>query len=152
MVTERVAMNFHRNKRPPLEINLTPMIDVVFLLLIFFMVTTTFTRETGLNINLPEAKGEQTEKDNRSITLLIDPKGQYFISTEDATRGKLVDSKITTLKRELIKAMANRPETPFVISADSKTSHKFVIKALDIASQVGFKHIAFATKEPEVMQ
>jgi biopolymer transport protein ExbD len=145
-------MNFHRNKRPPLEINLTPMIDVVFLLLIFFMVTTTFTRETGLNIKLPEANGQQTKKDNRSITLLIDPKGHYFISTEDAMRGKRVDSKVTTLKRELIKAMANRPETPFVISADNKTSHKFVIKALDIASQVGFKHIAFATKEPEAIQ
>ncbi|MDQ7090201.1 MAG: biopolymer transporter ExbD [Methylococcales bacterium] len=145
-------MNFHRNKRPPLDINLTPMIDVVFLLLIFFMVTTTFTRETGLNINLPEAKGEQTEKDNQSITLLIDSKGHYFISTNDARKGKLVDSRVTTLKQELIKAMNNRTETPVVISADSKTSHQFVIKALDIASQVGFKHIAFATKEPEAIK
>ncbi len=145
-------MNFHRNKRPPLEINLTPMIDVVFLLLIFFMVTTTFTRETGLNIDLPEAKGQQTKKNNQSITLLIDAKGQYFISTEDDNRGKLVDLKKISLKKELTHAMGNHPETPFIISADNKTPHKFVIKALDIASQVGFKHIAFATKEPEAIQ
>ncbi|MCK5729080.1 MAG: biopolymer transporter ExbD, partial [Methylococcales bacterium] len=68
-------MNFHQNKRPPLEINLTPMIDVVFLLLIFFMVSTTFTKETGLNLNLPEAKGDATKTDNSGITLLIDAKG-----------------------------------------------------------------------------
>lgn len=145
-------MNFHRNKRPPLEITLTPMIDVVFLLLIFFMVTTTFTRETGLNINLPEAKGDEVPDENKAITLLIDHEGNYFISTSDEMEGKLVDPKVTTLKRELIKAMGNRPETPFVISADGKASHHVVIKALDIASQVGFKHIAFATKEPEAMQ
>jgi len=151
MVIEKVTMNFHQNKRPSLEINLTPMIDVVFLLLIFFMVTTTFTRETGLKINLPKAQGQQIETKTRSITLLIDPEGQYFISTEETAKGKLIDLKVTTLKRELTKAMANQPETPFVISADSKTLHQFVIKALDIASQVGFKHIAFATKEPEAI-
>lgn len=152
MVIERAAMNFHRNKRPPLEITLTPMIDVVFLLLIFFMVTTTFTHETGLNINLPKAKAKQTIKDTRSITLLIDAKGHYFISTEDNLKGKLVDSTKTTLKKELIKVMNNHFQIPFIISADSKTSHQFVIKALDIASQIGFKHIAFATQQPEIMQ
>jgi biopolymer transport protein ExbD len=145
-------MNFHRNKRPRLEITLTPMIDVVFLLLIFFMVTTTFTHETGLNIDLPEAKGEQTAQDNQSITLLIDAKGGYFISTDNAPKGQLVDSKKTTLKKELMRVMNNRPEIPFIISADSKTAHRFVIKALDIASQIGFKHIAFATQQPKVMQ
>ncbi len=145
-------MNFHRNKRPPLEITLTPMIDVVFLLLIFFMVTTTFTRETGLNINLPEAKGEETPDDNKSITLLIDHEGHYFISTNEDMKGQLVDPKQTTLKRELVKAMGKRPETPLVISADGKASHQVVIRALDIASQIGFKHIAFATKEPEALQ
>lgn len=145
-------MNFHRNKRPPLEITLTPMIDVVFLLLIFFMVTTTFTRETGLNINLPEAKGEETPDDNKSITLLIDHEGQYFISTSEDMQGELVDPKQTTLKRELVKVMGTRPDTPLVISADGKASHQVVIRALDIASQIGFKHIAFATKEPEALQ
>ena len=145
-------MNFHRNKRPPLEITLTPMIDVVFLLLIFFMVTTTFTHETGLNINLPEAKGEKTADDNKSITLFIDHEGQYFISTNDDMAGKLIDPKVTSLKKELTKEMNNRQDTPLVISADGKASHQVVIKALDIASQVGFKHIAFATKEPEALR
>ncbi|MCK4494584.1 MAG: biopolymer transporter ExbD [Methylococcales bacterium] len=141
-------MNFHQNKRPPLEINLTPMIDVVFLLLIFFMVSTTFTRETGLNLDLPEAKGNVTKTDNLGITLLIDVKGKYFISTAESTKAQIVDPRVTTLKNELIMVMGNHPETPIVISADNKTPHQFVIKALDIASQAGFKHIAFSTKEP----
>ena len=142
-------MNFHPNKRPPLEINLTPMIDVVFLLLIFFMVSTTFTKETGLNLDLPEAKGDVTTTDSAGITLLIDAKGKYFISTTENTKAQIVDPRITTLRNELITVMGNRPETPLVISADNKTPHQFVIKALDTASQAGFKRIAFATKEPK---
>jgi biopolymer transport protein ExbD len=142
-------MNFHPNKRPPLEINLTPMIDVVFLLLIFFMVTTTFTRETGLNLNLPEAKGDAMMTNRQAITLLIDVRGHYFISTPKVVKGQHIDLKTTTLKNALIKEMAGKPETPFIISADNKTPHQFVIKALDIASQAGFKHIAFSTKAPK---
>ena len=151
MAIERVRMNFHRKKRPPLEINLTPMIDVVFLLLIFFMVTTTFTRETGLNINLPEATGKSIPppKNNQAVTLLIDAEGGYFISTNNEVKGKYVNLKVTTLKKELQLVMGNHPEIPFVISADGKTAHQAVINALDVASRVGFKHIAFATKEPE---
>ena len=81
-------MDFHRNKRDrsPLEINLIPMIDVVLVLLIFFIVTTTFTHETGININLPEAKGEppQNTETDKAITLLIDKQGNYFVSTKES--------------------------------------------------------------------
>lgn len=143
-------MDFHRNKRSrtPVEINLIPMIDVVLVLLIFFIVTTTFTHETGININLPEAKGEPAATDGKIITLLIDRQGDYFISTTENESGQKLDSD--SLKQELATIMGNNPQTPFIISADGKTPHQAVIKALDIASQVGFKHIAFATKEPEL--
>jgi len=143
-------MNFHRNKRnrSAVEINLIPMIDVVLVLLIFFIVTTTFTHETGININLPEANGEPAATaDSKIITLLIDKQGNYFIATKENPEGQKLDPD--SLKQELRSVMGNSPQTPFVISADGKTPHQAVIKALDLASQVGFKHIAFATKEPE---
>lgn len=146
-------MDFHRNKRSrtPVEINLIPMIDVVLVLLIFFIVTTTFTHETGININLPEANGEPAAAtDNKVITLLIDKQGNYFLSTKENTEGQKLDPD--TLKQDLTVVMGNSPQTPFIISADGKTPHQAVIKALDVASQVGFKHIAFATKEPEPAQ
>lgn len=144
-------MDFHRNKRSrtPVEINLIPMIDVVLVLLIFFIVTTTFTHETGININLPEAKGEPpvAETNNKVITLLIDKQGNYFVSTQNNTEGQKLDQD--NLTQEFATRMGNNPQIPFVISADGRTPHQAVIRALDIASKVGFKHIAFATKEPE---
>lgn len=143
-------MNFHRKKRPALEITLTPMIDVVFLLLIFFMVTTTFTQETGLDINLPEASNDIAIRKNLTITLLIDAEGNYFVSTPTTKQEALVNLNPITLKKTLNQMLTanNVNDTSLVISADGKTSHTAVIKALDIASQVGFKHIAFATEEP----
>jgi biopolymer transport protein ExbD len=147
-------MDFHRNKRSrtPVELNLIPMIDIVLVLLIFFIVTTTFTHETGININLPEAKGEASvaESNQKVITLLIDKQGNYFISTSETEEGRKLDSE--NLKQELAAVMGNNAQTPFVISADGKTPHQAVIRALDLASQVGFRHIAFATKEPEQAQ
>jgi len=145
-------MNFHRSKhsRTQVEINLIPMIDVLLVLLIFFVVSTTFTHDTNIKINLPEAKGEQASVEENVITLLIDKTGNYYIATHDNSSGELVNEKITSLREELTRVMGNAPQTPFVISADGKTPHQAVIRALDIASQVGFKHIAFATKEPEV--
>jgi biopolymer transport protein ExbD len=139
-------MDFNRRKRPPLEISITPMIDVVFLLLIFFMVTTTFNRQTELKVNLPEAQGEETKKKEKIITLMIDADGTYFISADDGKFHQLINQKLGTLKRALIQAAGNSRQIPFIISADGKTPHQAVISALDIASQVGFKRITFATK------
>jgi biopolymer transport protein ExbD len=144
-------MNFQRNKRErtAVEINLIPMIDVVLVLLIFFIVTTTFTHETGIKIDLPEAQGEPQTAENtdKAITLLIDKQGNYFVSTPENQEGRQLDSD--NLAQEFSAVMGNNPQIPFIISADGRTPHQAVIRALDVASQVGFKHIAFATKEPE---
>jgi len=139
-------MNFSRRNRQPLEITLTPMIDVVFLLLIFFMVTTTFNQQTELKINLPEAKGMEVGKEPKKIVLTINAEGLYFINGEDGLPHQLVNQKQETLKRALIQTAGNSRLMPFVISADGKTPHQAVVTALDIASQVGFKHITFSTK------
>jgi biopolymer transport protein ExbD len=139
-------MNFSRRTRTPLEITLTPMIDVVFLLLIFFMVTTTFSQQSELKINLPEAKGEETEATGKMIILTIDADGIYFISGDDGLPHQLINQKHETLKRALIQAAGKSRMIPFIISADGKTPHQAVVTALDIASQLGFSRITFATK------
>ncbi len=139
-------MSFSRRKRPPLEITLTPMIDVVFLLLIFFMVTTTFSQQTEIKINLPEAKGGETDAAEKMIILTINAEGMYFISGDDGLPHQLINQKNETLKRALIQAAGNTRKIPFIISADGKTPHQSVVTALDIASQLGFSRVTFATK------
>jgi len=139
-------MNFSRRKKVPLEITLTPMIDVVFLLLIFFMVTTTFNRQTELKINLPEAQAEPEEDVKKSITLTIDSKGTYFISDQKGLAHQLINQQTDTLRQALIQTAGETRQIPFIINADGKTPHQAVITVLDIASQLGFSRITFATK------
>ena len=139
-------MNFSQRNRKPLEITLTPMIDVVFLLLIFFMVTTTFNQQSELKINLPEATGEQAKNESKTIVLTIDAEGLYFVNGDDGLPHQLLNQKNETLKRALTQAAGNSRRLPFIISADGKTPHQAVVTALDIASQMGFKRIIFATK------
>ena len=139
-------MNFSRRNKQPLEITLTPMIDVVFLLLIFFMVTTTFSRQSELKVSLPEANGAEAETKEKMIVLTINAEGLYFLNGDDGLPHQLVNQKNETLHRALIQAAGNSRLLPFVISADGKTPHQSVVTALDIASQLGFKRITFATK------
>ncbi len=139
-------MNFSRRNKQPLEITLTPMIDVVFLLLIFFMVTTTFNQQSELKINLPEATGEQAENEPKTIVLTVDAEGLYFINGDDGLPHQLLNQKNETLKRALAKAAGDSRQLPFVISADGKAPHQSVVSVLDVASQMGFKRITFATK------
>ncbi len=133
-------MNFRRQRREKLEISITPMIDIVFLLLIFFMVTTTFNRQTELQIQLPEAEGqEQKRKD--VIEIAIDAKGQYYVNQH-----QVVNQKLETLKKAILQAAGNTKKLPLVIAADENTPHQYVISVLDVAKQLQFIHITFATE------
>ena len=135
-------MNFHRHRKEPIDINITPMIDVVFLLLIFFMVTTTFNRETELKVTLPEAQG--TEKpDAKVLEITIDGKGVYYVNKKE-----VINSRLETLKKAIKLAAEDSKNIPVVINADAKTPHQSVISALDAAGQLGLVHISFATKAP----
>lgn len=133
-------MNFRRHRRENLSLNITPMIDVVFLLLIFFMVTTTFHREAELKIELPEAQGKQ-QRAEKGVDVAIDAAGRYFINQKP-----LPDSQPGTLKKALQEAAGDEKNLPLVISADQKTPHQAVITVLDVAHQLGLVHIAFATQ------
>ena len=135
-------MQFQRRHKQPVQVSMTAMIDVVFLLLIFFMVTTTFNRETELQIQLPKAEGQE-RKEEKSLEIVIDAEGRYRIN-----KNPVADQKLETLKKAIRAAAGQSKKLPLIISADEKTPHQFVIRALDAAGQLGFVHISFATQEP----
>ncbi|MDP1663545.1 MAG: biopolymer transporter ExbD [Methylobacter sp.] len=141
-------MNFQRKKKEKIDISITPMIDVVFLLLIFFMVTTTFNRQTEVNIKLPEAEGSAAEEHPKTVSLVIDANGIYALVGDDGLPHQLIDQSRAGLKQELSALAVNSKDVPFIINADDKTPNKAVMTALDIAGQVGFSRITFATLHP----
>ena len=136
-------MQFRRQKNQELNVNLTPLIDVVFLLLIFFMVSTTFTRETRLNLDLPEASGEPASSVIEQIDIVINAEGQYLVNDK-----ALVNNQLTTLKQALQLASEGDFTVPLVISADARTPHQAVISAMDAAGQLGFSRLSLTTREP----
>jgi biopolymer transport protein ExbD len=131
----------HDRRRDP-ELNITPLIDVVFLLLIFFMVSTTFDKQAELNIELPEASGKVTPTEQFKIEIGIDGEGRYFINQRP-----IKDDRLVTLKRALEVTMADQKEPKLIISADRKTPHEAVVRAMDAARQVGLTHLTFATRQ-----
>lgn len=136
-------MKLRPNRKEEPDLNLTPLIDVVFLLLIFFMVSTTFDREAELKIQLPEAAGEERQEPQDPIEITIDAEGRYFVN-----RQEVVNTKIETLKQAIAKVAADRRDPPLIISADARTPHQAVIRAMDATRQLGIVHITFATKQP----
>jgi len=116
---------------------------VVFLLLIFFMVSTTFTKETHLSLDLPEATGEEQEVKITQIEIIVDVSGQYVINGRS-----LVSSKLETVIAALREASAGDVEMPLVITADANTPHQAVITAMDAAGQLGFSKLSLSTKNP----
>jgi biopolymer transport protein ExbD len=136
-------LKFRRQHRDELAINLTPLIDVVFLLLIFFMVSTTFTRETQLTIDLPEAQGQQKETVDEQIEILVDESGNYRVNGE-----ALVDTRMRTLQAAIYKISAGDTTMPMTISADAQAAHQDVVQAMDAAGQMGFVHLSITTRQP----
>ncbi|MDZ7781756.1 MAG: biopolymer transporter ExbD [Halioglobus sp.] len=136
-------MKFRRQRRDEVGINLTPLIDIVFLLLIFFMVSTTFTRETQLSIDLPEAKGEPKASLDEQIEILVDEAGSYRVNGR-----ALVDNRMRTLQAAIYKESAGDTTLPMVITADAQAPHQDVVRAMDAAGQVGFIHLSITTREP----
>ena len=132
-----------RTKRDTeLELNITPLIDVVFLLLIFFMVSTTFQRESEITIELPESSGAAVETEKKVIEISIDNQGRYFVNQR-----RLKDTDIKTLKKAITITRGDAKEPKLIISADKMTPHQAVVRAMDAARQLGLVHLTFATKQ-----
>ena len=136
-------MKFRRQQRDEVGINLTPLIDVVFLLLIFFMVSTTFTRETQLSIDLPEAEGQVKDTTGEQIEILIDETGRYRVNGQG-----LVDARMRTLQAAIYKISAGDTTMPMIITADAQAAHEDVVRAMDAAGQMGFVHLSITTRQP----
>jgi biopolymer transport protein ExbD len=133
-------MNLRPERRGDPEINVMPLIDVVFLLLIFFMVSTTFEHQSRIEIELPEASTEPSPEPDDVLEIVIDARGQYFIGDE-----QVVNTTLKTLKGAIRQALGDHKELPVVIRADANTPHQAVITALDASSQLGLVQISLAT-------
>ncbi len=136
-------MQFGRIRREEPDINLTPLIDVVFLLLIFFMVSTTFNKESEIKIELPTAEGEVKPVEARTVEILIDARGRFFVNQQE-----VINTRVDTLKRAIAKEAGDDPQPRILLSADRQTPHQAVITAMDAARRLGFNHLTFATTRP----
>lgn len=137
-------MNFQPQKREEVDVNLTPLIDVVFLLLIFFMVSTTFKDQSEIEIRLPTASEEPKEMTLESIEVTIDAQGQFYVNSRP-----LVNTQLETLKRALQEIAGDEDDPMVIVKADAMTPHQAVITAMDASRQLGFARLGFATIEDE---
>lgn len=133
-------MNLRRSSHDEPDVSLTPLIDVVLLLLIFFMVSTTFEREAQLQIELPEASAEPVDTPDDKLEITIDVTGNYFLNGKQVT-----NTRFNTLKRAIQKSIGDKTDLPVIIRADANTPHQAVISALDAARQLGLLRISLAT-------
>ncbi len=134
-------MKFKRQAGEEVSVNLTPLIDVVFLLLIFFMVSTTFTKESHLEIDLPQSSGEPAKPTVDEIEVIINAQGDFSVNDRP-----LVNNQEATLKKAIEKLSNGDTKVPFIITADAKTAHEFVVRVMDVAGQLGFVQLSITTQ------
>jgi biopolymer transport protein ExbD len=135
-------MDFQRGKeKEPLEINLVPLIDVMMVILIFLMITTTYSKYTELQINLPTAEAEKQLERPNEIPVLVNAQGQYVIS-----RTPVPFRSIEQLSEELRRAGGTLKDPIVVISADAAATHQAVVRVMEAARQAGLTQITFTTQ------
>jgi biopolymer transport protein ExbD len=123
------------------EVNMTSLIDVVLLLLIFFMVSTSFVKQSQINISLPEAESSTiVEPPPEQIDIMITQTGIYLVNGRE-----LINSRPETIRNALQKVAAGRSDLPLTISADANATHQHVVTAMDVAGRLGFTQISIAT-------
>jgi biopolymer transport protein ExbD len=135
-------MNFQRGKeKEPLEINLVPMIDVMLVILIFLMITTTYSKYTELQINLPTANAEKQMERSNEVSVLVNAQGQYVIN-----RTPVNYRSIDQLAEELKRASSAMKEPVVVISADATATHQAVVRVMEASRLAGLSQITFTTQ------
>ena len=130
----------HKPEEP--DVNLTPMIDVVFLLLLFFMVSTSFIRESSLKVDLPEATGQTLTEKQSPIDIIINAEGQFIIN--ETTLLTPDNNELETL---LKKAVGDTQNPHIIISADANTDYQHIVSAMDAAQQLGYTRLTLATRQ-----
>ena len=134
-------MNFRPTNEQDVDINLTPLIDVVFLLLIFFMVSTTFIKESEIDLTLPQASEELREDPLDKIEVSIDREGNVFVNEM-----ALINSKLITIRQALLDVRTDDGDPVVIIRADAQTSHQTVVDVMDAARQSNLYRITFPTR------
>jgi biopolymer transport protein ExbD len=138
-------MNFQRNRQDDMpEINLIPMIDVLLVILIFLMVTTTYSKFSGLDINLPTADAQQNKDQPGEIDVVVTATGEVTINKK-AVSGHTVDA----IQQALQQAVSPGKDTVVLINADAKATHQSVIDVMQAAQSAGLTHISFATQQAQ---
>jgi biopolymer transport protein ExbD len=135
-------MNFRGARRDDPEINLIPMIDVLLVIIIFLMLTTTYSRFAELQINLPSAEAEKPPERPNEISIVMTSAGQYQVN-----RQPVVFRDVASFREELRRAGASMKDPVIVINADSSVTHQAVVKVMDAARQAGYGQIAFAVEQ-----
>ncbi|WP_330926135.1 biopolymer transporter ExbD [Candidatus Sororendozoicomonas aggregata] len=135
-------MKFRRQaSQDDVSVNLTPLIDVVFLLLIFFMVSTTFKDKAELVINLPQSSAAVQTQKNQPVEVTISQSGNYAVNGTSLANGRL-----ETVKAALSEASGGDSKKPLVITADADATYQAVVTAMDAAGQLGFVNLSMTTK------
>lgn len=134
-----------RHGREDLNINLTPLIDVILTLIIFFMISTRFNRDTQMEVNLPEAGGAPAELnvETQLVEITVDAAGNFFVNAKP-----LVNNQLATLKAAVQDVSQGNNQLPMVIAADGKAPYQAVATAMDVAGQLGFSKLTMAAQAP----
>lgn len=141
-------MKFKRfRQEEEVSINLVSLIDVLFILIIFFMVSTTFTRERQLSVELPKAEGESQETATHQIEVVVSQDGEYAVNDQ-----RLVNRNPETLERAIRDLAQGDTTLPFLISADASAPYQSVVTVMDIAGKLGFSRLRLPTSELDKKQ
>jgi biopolymer transport protein ExbD len=135
-------VNFQRGReKEPLEINLVPLIDVMMVILIFLMITTTYNKYSELQINLPTADADKQMERSNEVAVLVNSQGQYVIN-----RRPVIFRTVEQLADELRRAASSAKEPIVVISADASATHQAVVRVMEAARVAGLTQITFTTQ------
>jgi biopolymer transport protein ExbD len=138
-------MNLRPRRSEPPRVDITPLIDVVFLMLIFFMVSTTFDKQTQLKVDLPEAAATDTSEEMPDkIDITIDAKGNFYVNERE-----LVKHDADTLRRTLQKIAEDRTDLPIIVSGDRNAPLQSMMTILDVAGQLGMSRLSFVARQSE---
>jgi len=133
-------MKFTDDNNPGPKLNMTSLIDVVFLLLIFFMVTTTFEKQAKLKIVLPEATEKVKTQAKEQLIISISDKGAIYINNNE-----LVNSKYESIAASLNNLLKSDEKPPVILRADANAAHKYVVTVMDVLADLDFKSVSIAT-------
>jgi biopolymer transport protein ExbD len=137
-------MNFRKKQEEVLDVNITPLIDVVFLLLIFFMVSTTFNKESEIQIDLPTASGQPTKKPKFVLEISIDNLGRYFVNNR-----RLRDNKLETLILAIKETVGDKKNPHIIINSDKDSTYQSVMTAMDAVRRSGMNKFSLTVKQPK---